>query len=310
MKYEEWLKNWLNDYVKTTGKGKTYIRYYEIVYQHIIPNLGKYDFNELTPVIIQKFITYLSQRGNLKTGCGLSSNSINSIITVIQSSLDTANRIGLSEVDIRNKIKRPKTIEKKVSCFTHDEQKKIEQAVLNSKKHKLFGIIVCLYSGLRLGEVLALKWDDIDFSKYELTVDKTCYDGRDKNGNPCRIVNSAKTASSNRVIPIPKKLMPYLKKIKSKNISDYVINNDDNKMISVRSYQKSFSLLLKKLHINHRGFHSLRHTFATRALECGMDIKTLSEILGHKSPTITLNRYVHSFMEYKKEMMDKVATFL
>ena len=88
----------------------------------------------------------------------------------------------------------------------------------------------------------------------------------------------------------------------------YVVGGDIS--ISVRSYQRTFELLQKKLHIPHRGFHVLRHTFATRALECGMDVKTLSEILGHKNPTVTLNRYVHSLMDHKRMMMNRLGKFL
>ena len=84
----------------------------------------------------------------------------------------------------------------------------------------------------------------------------------------------------------------------------------DGNAVSVRSYQRSFELLLKKLHIAHRGFHSLRHTFATRALECGMDVRTLSEILGHKNPTVTLNRYAHSLLEHKAAMMNRLGKLL
>jgi integrase len=88
-----------------------------------------------------------------------------------------------------------------------------------------------------------------------------------------------------------------------------VINNNGN-IVSVRGYQKSFSALLKKLQIAHKGFHSLRHTFATRALECGMDVKTLADILGHKNPNITLNCYAHSMMEHKVAMMNRVGRLL
>ena len=84
----------------------------------------------------------------------------------------------------------------------------------------------------------------------------------------------------------------------------------NGKPVSVRSYQRSFELLLKRLNIPHKGFHSLWHTFATRALECGMDVKTLSEILGHKNPTVTLNRYAHSLMEHKAEMMNRLGKLL
>lgn len=97
MKYKEWLEEWLDNYIRPTAKERTYTRYYEIVHQHISPHLGEYELNDLTPIVIQKFVTHLSQCGNLKTGAGLSPNSVNSIITVIQGSLETANRIGLSD---------------------------------------------------------------------------------------------------------------------------------------------------------------------------------------------------------------------
>lgn len=309
MKYKDWLNEWLDNYIKPSSKEKTYTRYYEIALQHINPHLGEYELNDLTAIDIQKYITFLSKNGNLKNGTGLAPNSINSIITVIQGSLKVANSIGLLDKYIANKIKRPKIIEKQVSCFTFKEQKQIEKAILADKKLKMFGVLLCLYSGLRIGEVLALEWSDIDFVKMELTISKTCHDAKDKNGKFCRISNTPKTESSRRVIPLPMQLSKHLKKVQKNSSSKYVVGNN-NKIISIRTYQKSFASLLKKLNIPHKGFHSLRHTFATRALECGMDVKTLSEILGHKTPTITLNRYVHSLMEHKKEMMNKLGKIL
>ena len=102
---------------------------------------------------------------------------------------------------------------------------------------------------------------------------------------------------------------PNIKEIKKNSHSPYVVSNGDS-FVSVRSYQETFNLLLKRLKIKHRGFHSLRHTFATRALECGMDVKSLSEILGHKSTTVTLNRYVHSMFDHKKDMMNRLGKLL
>ncbi len=174
----------------------------------------------------------------------------------------------------------------------------------------MFGVILCLYTGLRIGELLALEWTDIDFQKGTLTVSKTCHDGKDENGVFARITDTPKTETSQRVIPFPKQLIPYLRNLKKDSDSDYVIASDTEKPISVRAYQRSFELFLKKLGISHKGFHSLRHTFATRALECGMDVKTLSEILGHKNANITLNRYVHSLMEHKREMMNRLGKLL
>lgn len=308
MQYEKWLWFWIDNYVKPTAKNNTYSRYSQLMRNHIIPNFGTYDLNALSPLDIQAMVTKLLENGNTKTGAGLSSNTVNSVISVIQNSLYMAYSVGETSTYVGNKIKRPKISEKQVACFSIEEQKKIEQYVLNHKKDKLFGIVLCLYTGLRIGELLALEWTDIDFAKGILTVNKTCYDGS-VNGKLVRMVDTPKTTTSIRIIPLPKQLIPLLKSLKKRSNCKCVIANND-KPVLVRSYQRTFELILKKLSISHKGFHSLRHTFATRALECGMDVKTLSEILGHKNPTITLNRYAHSMLEHKKEMMNRLGKLL
>ena len=306
MLYKEWLPNWLENYVQPSAKQRTYTRYKEIVEQHIISQLGELELSEITPYVLQCYVTEMLKSGNLRTGKGLSANAVNSIITVIQNTLKTAYMLGIINEYSGDKIKRPRSNEKKVECFSVSEQTMIEQYVLSEENTRLFGVLICLYTGLRIGELLALEWSDIDMNKGELRVNKTCYYGKDNDGVFRRITDTPKTQSSMRTIPIPKQLMPYLRNIKKKSHSTHVVSNG-TKLISTRSYQSSFSLLLKKLNIPQRSFHSLRHTFATRALECGMDVKTLAEILGHKSPTVTLNRYVHSLIEHKKEMMNKVG---
>ena len=308
MKYKLWLLDWLENYVKPSSKIRTYERYYQICTLHIIPTLGHCNLGEITVMDLQKLITKLLTNGNHKTGKGLSANFVNTVISVIQNSLKTAHLIGLTPEYIANKIKRPKTAQKQVDCFTVSEQKKIEQYVLHSPKDKLFGVVLCLYTGLRIGELLALNWKDIDFGKGLLFVSKTCHDG---NGgcNHIRIIDSPKTVHSRRVIPLPKQILPYLKNLKKRSNCDYIIADGD-KPVFVRSYQRTFELLLKKLGIAHKGFHSLRHTFATRALECGMDVKTLSELLGHKNATVTLNRYAHSLLEHKTDMMNRLGKLL
>ena len=309
MKYKEWLNIWLKNYVKPTAKMRTYERYLQIVKQHIVCKLGEEELDDITPLKLQQFVTELMQSGNLLTKKGLAANSVNGIINVLQNSLKLANMLGETKEYVGSRIKRPQSKEKSVTCFTLQEQKKIEQAALSDKRDKMFGVVLCLYSGLRIGELLALKWTDVDFTKGTITVNKTCHDGQDKNGKLCRMEDTPKTASSRRTIPLPKQILQLLKTHKKQGKSEYVISSDD-KPTYIRSYQRSFDLLLKELKIEHRGFHSLRHTFATRALECGMDVKTLSEILGHKSPTITLNRYAHSMMDHKKEMMNKLGKIL
>lgn len=309
MKYSDWINEWFDNYVKPTTKNKTIACYKSVINKHIVPGLGDYEIGDITPILLQKFITDLLNKGNSRTGRGLSSNTVNLIITIIQVSLETASRLELTNHYVADKVKRPRSKEKKIECFSLAEQKKIEAAVLSHKKVKMFGILLCLYTGLRIGELMALKWSDIDFVKKELHVTKSCSDGFLVNGKYGRLVDTPKTDTSVRTIPIPKQLVPLLKDVKRRNESEYVVGDGD-KEISIRSYQRSFELLLKRLNIEHKGFHALRHTFATRACEAGMDIKTLSEILGHKNPSVTLSRYAHSFWDHKKQMMNKVGAFL
>lgn len=295
MQTKDWFREWLEHYVKPASKQKTYILYCELTEQHILPKFGEMELEGITPLILQRYISELMEYGNLRTGGGLPASSVNAIITVIQSSLKVAHNLGYLEAYTADKVKRPRIQEKQIECFTPAEQKKIEQAVLTDKRPKIFGIILCLYTGLRIGELLALEWSDIDFLKGELTVSKTCHEAN----------HTPKTTTSRRVISIPRHILPLLREQKKKSRSTYVVGED--RLQSVRSYQYSFSLPLKKLDIPHRGFHALRHTFATRALECGMDVKTLSEILGHKNPVVTLNRYAHSLMPHKHEAMNRLG---
>lgn len=297
MKYRDWLSEWLSVCVKPTAKERTYEKYECICRKHFAA-FGEYELEELTAPVLQKFIAE-------KTSY-LSANTVNVIISVLKSSLKKAASYGITKREFTEGIIRPHIDEKPVECFTKEEQKRLERYIFESKRTKLIGILLCLYSGLRIGELLALTWDDIDFSKGLISVSKSCHDGWGRGYH--KVIGHPKTRSSMRLIPIPKQLIGMLKRTKREAGGSYVVGGD--KLISVRSYQRTFELLQRKLHIAHRGFHALRHTFATRAIECGMDVKTLSEILGHKNSTVTLNRYVHSLMEHKHMMMDRLGKFL
>ncbi len=305
MKYHEWLEDWLENYVKPSVKTHTYETYRRVVLLHIVPNIGTWNINDITPIMLQKLVNKLLKCGNLKTGLGLASGTVNLIITLIQSSLRTAYSVGEIKENIGSKIKRPRIDAKRITCFSIPEQKKLERGILAEGRKKLFGIIICLYCGLRIGELLSLTWDDVDFENNLLTISKTSYEMRTGEGMR-HVIDTPKTEQSKRIIPIPKQLMKDLKALRNEQCGKYIVLQD-GLPVTVRSYQRSFELLLKKLDIPHKCFHTLRHTFATRALECGMDIKTLSEILGHKNATITLNRYAHSMLEHKYNMMNKLG---
>lgn len=181
MKIKEWLPVWLENYVKPTAKEKTYTRYSEVVRQHLIPHIGKLKMAEVTPLTLQQLVTELSAHGNLKNGGGLSANTVNAIVTVIQVALQVAYRLGYLPEYTADQVKRPKAAEKQIECFTVEEQKKIEAAALADRRPKMFGIVLCLYTGLRIGELLALEWSDVDFSRGELTISKSCHDSKKKN---------------------------------------------------------------------------------------------------------------------------------
>lgn len=134
MKYSEWLNIWFENYVKPTHKIRTFDLYRQMVEKKIAPYLGDYDMNELAPITIQRYVTEMVENGNLRTGKDLSSNSVNGIISVIQSSLQTAYRLGPTAAYVADKIQRPKSCEKKVECFTAVEQKRLEEAIMASKK--------------------------------------------------------------------------------------------------------------------------------------------------------------------------------
>lgn len=297
MKYQLWLQTWLQNYVQTSCKARTYAIYKQAV-TRIIPRLGEYDLSELTLPVLQQFVTEL-----LHPACGkaLAASTVNVTVSVLQNSLKTAHLLRVVPTYEANKIRRPKTTEKKVQCFSLLEQKQMEAHVKRGNKLKFYGVIICLYTGLRLGELLALQWRNVDMTACTLTVEKTCYYLHGK-----RVEDAPKTAHSLRTIPFPKQLLPLFQKMYKARQTDYVIESKGSP-VSPRSYQRSFELLQNKLHIPRKGFHSLRHTFATRALECGMDVKTLAELLGHSNPTVTLKRYAHSMLEYKVQMMNKLG---
>ena len=305
MLYNDFLSFWLENYVKPDVKSQTYLRYAQMIRLYIAPELGIYDISELTPIILQTFVTNLMTNGKGRTGSrGLAPNTVNSVISVMQNSLKIAYALDCSKSSFEKKIKRPKIRERKIECFTAKEQRKIENAVLTHKKSKYFGVLLSLYTGLRVGEVVALKWKDIDLKKGMLTVSHTCHDTSEG-----LMYEDPKTVNSRRIIPLPRQIMPILREKRKTSDSEFVVS-ERGSPVSVRSFQRSFELLLKKNRIAHRGFHSLRHTFATRALECGMDVKTLSEILGHKNPSVTLSRYAHSLIEHKSAMMNRIGKLL
>ena len=211
MKTKQWLDIWLNKYVKHTVKLRTFDRYKYNVEKHINPELGEYEIEDLSANVLQDFVLKKLEQGNLKTGGPLANNSVIGIVNIIKSALALA--VSLEVVD------------KAVNAFEKQEQQKLEQFCLNSKKANHIGIVICLYTGLRIGELLALTWDDIDFANGIMKVDKEAYRNK-QNGEWHTIIDKPKTKSSIRVIPLPKTLLAKLKEIKKKSKYEHIISTN------------------------------------------------------------------------------------
>ncbi len=313
MTFREALYLWLeNNQIKL--RQQTYAKYQRLIEQHIIPELGTYTTNELTASVVNRFLASKSENGRLDGNGGLSPSYIRTIAFIVTSALDFAIKQGCA-APLAGDVVRPIKKRNDLEVLSMKEQTILETAMKTDIDSQKFGILLSLYAGLRIGEICGLKWNDIDFENNTIhirrTVERIPNIGSERNRNKTKlVVGEAKTPSSNRIIPIPSALIKlFLKHAASKSLNDYVIQGKMYPYTDPRTLQYKFHNYLEQCGLRHMNFHSLRHTFATRCIESGMDIKTLSEILGHANVNITLNTYVHSSMEQKRLQINSMIAF-
>ena len=194
-----------------------------------------------------------------------------------------------------------------IVVFNEKERQKLLKYLIESQNIKNLGVLISLYSGLRIGEVCGLKWKDIDFENKVLNVRRTIqrvYLGERES----KIISTTpKSKKSIRKIPLAKILIEKLKPLSTLySKEDYIINGLSDKYTEPLVYRYTYQSVLKECNVPYRKYHCLRHTFATRCIRVGMDIKSLSEVLGHSNIGITLSTYVHSSYEVKKKYIDKL----
>lgn len=267
--------------------------------KHILPAFGEKNCSMLTAKDIYAFI-------ERKIKSGLSARYIADIIVLMKSIY----RYACREYAVRNvldSIIMPKRQRKEVRVLTKDEQRRLS-AYLNTNRNLVtLGIAISLYTGLRIGELCALQWEDIDIKNKTITVRKTIQRIQTVGGKRKTkvVITEPKSANSNRTIPIPDCLIPMITPFVG--LPTAFILSDNSKPIEPRTMQNRFKRVLDNVKLPSINFHSLRHAFATGALEIGFDIKTLSEILGHSSVEVTLNRYIHSSMDRKRVCMNMIS---
>lgn len=300
------LLEWLEKFQKEHIKARTYNRYQGLIEMHIVPALGDRDISSLSRKEIQNFLINQKKDGNMRNKETLSATSTNMMLSLLNLAFEYACDMEYIKENPCIRIRRARADTKKVEAFSTDEQRAVEAEIAKSGDRRLHGIILCLYTGLRLGELIALTWSDIDFKLGTLKVTKTAYRAQNEYGIWNLCIDTPKTESSERVIPLPKYITDMLSQDRDVAKTPYIVENKKTERMSIRSYQYLFERLTEKVGVRKLNFHALRHTFATRALECGMDIKTLSELMGHKNASITLNRYAHSMMDTKIAAMNKL----
>lgn len=284
MVLSEWLKLWLDAHENIKYNTKSH--YKNIIYNHLIPEMGKIKLKKLNYEHIQTFIN--------KKSMSLSPLTVSNIFGVFKSALKSAMDEGYINC-VWNNIKLPQKQQSEIRILTRAEQDRLD--IILSENEDI-GILLSLYTGLRIGEVCALKWEDINFETSTLSVKSTQI--RTKQGIE---ITSPKTKNSYREIPLMDFLIEKLQNMPHE--CEFVLSRN-KKAFDVRTYRNYFKRKLKEANIPDICYHALRHTFASRALELNIDIKTVCDILGHSDEKITMNIYIHSLKEHKAQMMKKM----
>lgn len=294
---EEWLET-----TRNSVKESTYTRYVRIVQKHLVPRLSYKSVMAIEASDINRIINEMLNSSSNP----LSPKTVVDIICVFKSiaKYGKAKKYFYIDLDL---IKYPPKDKKMVKVLDRHTIIKLEKSLVSSEEVMSVGIIFALYSGVRIGELCGIKWEDIDLKNLTVTINRTIERIADLSPSVNKtkvIINTPKTDSSRRVIPIPKFLKKVLQK-HSKNGNCYFLTGTE-KYIEPHSCYIKYKKILSDNNIDHYSFHALRHTFATRCVEAGVDIKSLSEMLGHSSINTTLSVYVHPSLEQKRLQLEKV----
>lgn len=301
---EEWFNS-----KKPQWKQSSIVKYTNILNLYLLPSFSNRIITLIKRDEVLTFSSCLMIDGGAN-GEGLSPKTVTSIISVMKNIFEYAEQVkGYLVANIKGIT--IKQTQKPMRILSYAEQLKLSQYLCQNITPCNLGILLCLYTGLRVGEICALKWEDISFEEQYLYVHKTMQrlQTNDSTNKTAINISTPKSDCSIRKVPIPNDIFYILKNNRQQDNS-YILTGSSAEFIEPRTMQNRFKAVLKNCNIDDANFHALRHTFATRCVELGFDIKSLSEILGHASVNITLNRYVHPSMELKQQNMNKLSELL
>ncbi len=283
--------------IKSQTKESTKNKYHNMLSLYVLPSFGEKALDSITYEFIESHCNSLLLSGG-KKGTGLSAKTVTDVMSVIRNILKFAIKKGMyvpcdgSSIQIKQYTKPMRVLSK-------TEQEQLCRYLLNEPESCNVGILVCLFTGIRVGEICALRWEDISFSDQTMYIHHTLQRVQNKIGSGTKtkiVITTPKSTCSIRTIPIPDELCSFLASYKKVG-AGYILTNSETKFIEPRTMQNRFKAALRTTGIENANFHALRHTFATRCVEVGFDVKSLSEILGHATVNITMNRYVHPTLE-------------
>ncbi len=289
---------------RLTVKPSTYAKYVTVIETYIDPQLGRYHPTAFRTRLVERFKVYLL------TERGLSAKTVRDILMVLRMILAyTRSQVPgeLPEVEIIY----PREQKKEMRVQTREEQARLAGYLTEEIDCCKFGVYLALTTGIRIGELCALRWRDISLPNRTVRIAATMQ--RLRNFDPaldCKTIVSIdepKTSTSARTIPLTEKTIALCKLFKPLLNRDAYILTCTEAYLEPRTLQYRFARYARECGLENVHFHTLRHTFATRCVEVGFEVKSLSEILGHANTSITLNRYVHSSMELKKRNMEKLS---
>lgn len=306
-RFSEILQLWLcNNRLKQ--KGSTELKYRTIIEKHINPELGVLKLSQITAITINSFLDRKLKSGRIDKKGGLSPSYVRSMSLIIQAAMQFAVDEQFCQ-PLKSAVCKPTAEKKSLEILSKEEQRRLEIYLADRRDKVSLGVMISMYSGLRIGEVCALSWEDIDLQAKVIHVRHTVSRIRSTDPKSGRqttlILDTPKTIASVRDIPISSVLLSRLLEVNKTSSIGYVLS-DTLSFISPRTYEYRFHRLLNDCGINQVSYHTLRHTFATRCIEAGVDVKSLSEMLGHANVGITLNTYVHSSMDLKRRQLEKL----